>query len=317
MFIPKNSLIYHNAILFGVNQSPLIEGTDCRRQLGEVFSWFGRCVLLLICCLFSQGIYALKFNYADKLLQLPSPFQLQQADPHSLNSNAVAIRQVEISINIVESTVDISKALGINLSMHAHNQHGLFIDLPNKVPGQGMESVRSSLLLGKLPGNLLLDLELNALEKENKTKSIARPKLLTLNKHKAIIEKGVEIPYKIITKKGATSTSFKKAVLRLEVLPEIVGDAIMLELQINQDTPLFDPAGGDPAINTNKIKTKILVTDRGTVMIGGIFKDLTQHLQYQVPLLGSIPVLGALFRNKLTVVSKSEIVVFVTPRIIF
>ncbi|OEE45716.1 fimbrial protein [Enterovibrio norvegicus] len=171
--------------------------------------------------------------------------------------------------------------------------------------------------LGK---NLLLDLELSALQAESSAEIISSPRLLTTNKRAAYIEQGTELPYLEASSSGAAAVSFKKAVLSLSVTPQITPDnKLVLDLEVTQDKPAGSVvAGGGEAmaISTQRIGTQVLVNDGETVVLGGIYQhEMTEKVD-KVPLLGDIPGLGQLFRRDYENMTKRELLIFVTPRII-
>lgn len=163
-----------------------------------------------------------------------------------------------------------------------------------------------------------LDLELSALETEGEGQVIASPRLITSNQQAATIESGQEIPYQESTSSGATSTSFKKAVLSLVVTPQITPDnRVILEVKLNQDQRDASlTVNGVPALNTQQISTKVLVNNGETLVLGGVYHQDEHKNVSRIPFLGSIPILGALFRNTQDVNSRSELLIFVTPKII-
>ena len=173
--------------------------------------------------------------------------------------------------------------------------------------------------LAKLADGTLIDLELSALEQENKGEIIATPSITTANQKKARIEQGTEIPYVEASSSGATSVSFKKAVLSLEVTPQITPDnKIILDLIITQDTRgdnVQTPNGPAVAINTQQIETQVLVENGQTIVLGGIYQQEITSAVTKVPLLGDVPYLGALFRNTRHINEKRELLIFVTPKI--
>ncbi|TMN94019.1 type IV pilus secretin PilQ [Pseudoalteromonas phenolica] len=173
--------------------------------------------------------------------------------------------------------------------------------------------------LAKLADGTLIDLELSALEQENKGEIIATPSITTANQKKARIEQGTEIPYVEAASSGATSVSFKKAVLSLEVTPQITPDnKIILDLVITQDTRgdnVQTPNGPAVAINTQQIETQVLVENGQTIVLGGIYQQEITSAVTKVPLLGDVPYLGVLFRNTRHINEKRELLIFVTPKI--
>ncbi|WP_417699442.1 type IV pilus secretin PilQ [Pseudoalteromonas lipolytica] len=173
--------------------------------------------------------------------------------------------------------------------------------------------------VAKLANGTLIDLELTALEEENKGEIIASPRITTANQQKARIEQGTEIPYVEAASSGATTVSFKKAVLSLEVTPHITPDnKVILDLIITQDTrgdTVQTPTGPAVAIDTQQIQTQVLVENGQTVVLGGIFQQQIVNSTKKVPLLGDIPYLGVLFRSTSEFNEKRELLIFVTPKI--
>jgi len=173
--------------------------------------------------------------------------------------------------------------------------------------------------VAKLANGTLLDLELTALEEENRGEIIASPRITTANQKKARIEQGTEIPYVESASSGATTVSFKKAVLSLEVTPHITPDnKVILDLIITQDTrgdTVQTGTGPAVAIDTQEIQTQVLVENGQTVVLGGIFQQQIINSVKKVPLLGDIPYLGVLFRSTSEFNEKKELLIFVTPKI--
>lgn len=174
--------------------------------------------------------------------------------------------------------------------------------------------------IAKLADGTLIDLELSALEQENKGEIIATPSITTANQKKARIEQGTEIPYVEASSSGATTVSFKKAVLSLEVTPQITPDnKIILDLVITQDTKgdtVQTPNGPATAINTQQIQTQVLVENGQTIVLGGIYQQEVKTAVSKIPILGDIPYLGLLFKNSRDINEKRELLIFVTPKII-
>lgn len=174
--------------------------------------------------------------------------------------------------------------------------------------------------VAKLGSDTLLDLELSALQAESKAEIISSPRLITTNKQPAYIEQGTEIPYLEAASSGATSVSFKKAVLSLKVTPQITPDnRLVLDLSVTQDRPGAVVKTGDGeavAIDTQRIGTQVLVDNGETVVLGGIYQHSVQTSVDKVPLLGDIPYLGALFRRSYENHGKSELLIFVTPKVV-
>lgn len=171
--------------------------------------------------------------------------------------------------------------------------------------------------VARLANGTILDLELSALEKENKGEVIASPRITTSNQKEAYIEQGVEIPYQEAASSGATATQFKKAVLSLTVTPHITpDDKIILDLIVTQDTISDVRSGLAPAIDTQRIGTQVLVNNGETIVLGGIYQQAIISTVSKIPILGDIPYLGWLFRNSSQLNEKKELLIFVTPRIV-
>ncbi|WP_236580462.1 type IV pilus secretin PilQ [Rubrivivax sp. A210] len=191
-----------------------------------------------------------------------------------------------------------------------------FVNLPANTAALGANAATFALSLFGATANRFLNLELSALESEGKGTVISSPRVITADQKKASIEQGVEIPYQQATSSGATSVSFKKASLRLEVTPQITPEGnVILTLEVSNDSR-GDPSPAGPAINTKKVNTEVLVENGGTVVIGGIFTQNDRTTINKVPLLGDIPVVGYLFQNRVKSTSKTELLVFITPKIV-
>ena len=145
---------------------------------------------------------------------------------------------------------------------------------------------------------------------------ISSPRVLTADQVEAVIEQGTEIPYQQATSSGATAVSFRKANLALKVKPQIAPDGnVIMTLDVNKDQPgTTTPAGVQ--INTKHVKTEVLIENGGTVVIGGIFEQTNRSDLTQIPLLGDLPYVGFLFRNRAQTTQKTELLVFITPRIV-
>jgi type IV pilus assembly protein PilQ len=174
--------------------------------------------------------------------------------------------------------------------------------------------------IATLGSDTLLDLELSALQRESKAEVISSPRLLTTNKKPAYIEQGTEIPYLESSSSGATSIAFKKAVLSLKVTPQITPDnRLVLDLSVTQDRPgqvVKTGTGEAVAIDTQRIGTQVLVENGETVVLGGIFQHSITDTVDKVPLLGDLPLLGKLFRRSYQSMGKSELLIFVTPKVV-
>ncbi len=190
----------------------------------------------------------------------------------------------------------------------------LNVNLPTSNPAASI-----GLHIAKLANGTLIDLELSALEKENKGEIIASPRIIAANQQKARIEQGTEIPYTESASSGATTVSFKKAVLSLEVTPHITPDnKVILDLVITQDTrgdTVQTGTGEAVSIDTQEIQTQVLVENGQTVVLGGIFQQQIINTTSKVPILGDIPYVGRLFKSTSEFNEKRELLIFVTPKI--
>jgi type IV pilus assembly protein PilQ len=178
-----------------------------------------------------------------------------------------------------------------------------------------------SFALGILGNNFLVDLELSAAQAETKAAVISSPRVITANQKEATIEQGTEIPYQQSASSGATTISFKKAVLSLKVTPQITPDnRIILDLDVRNDSigTITVTSGGVnvPSIDTKEISTQVLVNDGQTVVLGGILETTSRDASTKVPYLGDIPVLGNLFKTTTKTDNKDELLIFVTPKIV-
>lgn len=192
----------------------------------------------------------------------------------------------------------------------------LNVNLPVSSAGAG----RIGFQVASLVDGTILDLELSALESENKGEIIASPRITVANQREAYIEQGTEIPYVQATSSGATSVEFKKAVLSLKVTPHITPDnRVILDLVVTQDTrgeTVSTSTGPAVAIDTQEIKTQVLVENGETVVLGGIFQQLNTDDISKVPLFGDLPVVGNLFKKSSEIYQKRELLIFVTPKIV-
>jgi len=174
--------------------------------------------------------------------------------------------------------------------------------------------------IARLLDGTIIDLELSALESENKGEVIASPRITVANQHEAYIEQGTEIPYVEATSSGATSVEFKKAVLSLKVTPHITPDnRIIMDLVVTQDTrgdTVSTSTGDAVAIDTQEISTQVLVENGETIVLGGIFQQSSSNDVRKVPLLGDLPFVGYLFKNTAEILEKRELLIFVTPKIL-
>lgn len=192
----------------------------------------------------------------------------------------------------------------------------LNVNLPAEVDTGITGSV--GVALAKLKRKFLLDLEISALESEGVGELVSSPRLVTANQKEAYIEQGEEIPYQEATSSGATSVEFKKAVLALRVTPQITPDGkIIMDLKINQDRRSTQPEVlGVPAIDTQQIETQVLVDNGQTIVLGGVYQETKQHSVLRIPFLGSLPVVGNLFKSTEEMKERSELLIFITPKIV-
>jgi len=256
----------------------------------------------------------------------------------------VPVRQVMIEARIVEASDTFGKSLGVKLGGSFQNKRNAigtytdmtgvnattpptmtatpgysnnFVNLPaGDAGGTGKQAGAFVLSLFNSSFSRMLNLEISALEADGKGKLISSPRVITADQTKALIEQGEEIPYQQATSSGATSISFRKAVLKLEVTPQITPEGnIILTLDVSKDARGVNTSAG-PAINTKHVQTEVLVENGGTVVIGGIFELTETNDESRIPVLGEAPVIGALFRNRERVANKTEMLVFITPKMI-
>ena len=188
-----------------------------------------------------------------------------------------------------------------------------FVNLPSSGAG-GFLPAAFAVSLFSSAANRFLNLEISALEADGRGKIVSSPRVVTADQVKALIEQGTEFPYQTATSSGATAVSFRKANLKLEVTPQITPEgSIILDVDINKDSRGETTAAGI-AINTKHVQTQVLVENGGTVVIGGIFTDEESEDVAKVPLLGDIPIVGNLFKNKNKSTRKQELLIFITPR---
>ncbi|MFI8978674.1 type IV pilus secretin PilQ [Ectopseudomonas khazarica] len=259
----------------------------------------------------------------------------------------IPVRQVMIEARIVEANVDYNKALGVrwggasrrgNWSVYGKDGATSFDDdgrvlLPGTdtvgdftldegtapVPfvDMGVANSTAGIGIGFLTDNITLDLQLSAMEATGNGEVISQPKVVTSDKETAKILKGQEVPYQEASSSGATSTSFKEAALSLEVTPQITPDnRIIMEVKVTKDAPNFQAAiNGVPPINKNEVNAKVLVNDGETIVIGGVFENTQTKATEKVPFLGDLPFVGRVFRRDIVQDEKTELLVFITPRI--
>ena len=190
------------------------------------------------------------------------------------------------------------------------------VNLP-ATPRAGAAGVFSMILFNR-SRTAFLDAEISALEADGKGKVVSSPRVMTANQIEALIEQGIEIPYQEASSSGATSISFRKANLSLKVKPQITPDGkVTMALDINKDTPNTKlQTGSGVAIDTKHVKTEVLVENGGTVVIGGIYTENVMETTHRVPFFGDLPYVGWLFKNREWIDDKTELLVFITPRIV-
>ncbi|WP_244213126.1 type IV pilus secretin PilQ [Idiomarina ramblicola] len=242
-----------------------------------------------------------------------------------VNDLDVPVKQVLIEARMVTVKANVSKELGIRWGATEYGLtvpedassfiKGMQVDLPATNPA-GTFSAN----LARLSDDILLDLELTALEQENKAEIITSPKIFTSNQQSAYIEQGTEIPYVETAAHGATAVQFKKAVMGLTVTPQITpNDHVLMELTITQNTrgdTVATPTGPAVAIDTQEMSTRVLAKNGETIVLGGIFQEHNLNDDRRVPILGSLPLLGNLFSHQQQRNEKRELMIFVTPTIL-
>ena len=258
----------------------------------------------------------------------------------------VPVRQVVIEARIVVASTNFDKALGIRwgggttytrgdtqysaggsqdtlsdlnpTGLARQNQiTGKTIDFPDAlVVDLGAVNPTSTFAIGLLTDEGLLEMELSALESDGISEVVSQPKLVTADGQTASIKSGVEIPYQEASSSGATSVSFKDAVLSLEVTPQITpNDRIIMDLKINKDSR-GETVGGIPSINTNEIQTQVLVSNGETIVLGGVYDTLESESVSKTPFLGDLPYIGRLFKRTTKSKEKTELLIFITPKLI-
>lgn len=191
------------------------------------------------------------------------------------------------------------------------NNQGLNVNLPVSSPSGSI-----GLALAKLPLGMILQLELSAMQAEGRGEVISSPRVITANQKQATIEQGTEIPYQEATSSGATNVSFKEAVLKLDVTPQITpDDRIVMDLEVSKDE-VGEVFLGVPSIDTRSVATQVLVDNGETVVLGGIYEQSINDNVERVPFFGDLPYVGFLFKNEFKEDRKRELLVFVTPKIV-
>jgi type IV pilus assembly protein PilQ len=190
-----------------------------------------------------------------------------------------------------------------------------FVNLPATAQG-GYNPATFALSLFGSSVNRFLNLEISALEADGRGKVVSSPRLVTADQIKATIQQGTKVPYQRATSSGATAIEFVDATLKLEVTPQITPEGnVILDVEVNKDS-IGAATQGVFSINTKSVKTQVLVENGGTVVIGGIFEQTDRSDVTKVPVLGDVPYLGNLFKTKTTAVRKTELLIFLTPKVV-
>ena len=269
-----------------------------------------------------------------------------------LNQLDVPIRQVLISSRIVIASDDFSRELGVRFGVTDVSSYGTdgiktmsgSLDATNTVINDAVTNLGTTgtpfpvtmpsslnrlgvnlpavgagagaVAFSVLKGGSLVDLEISAMQSENKGEVISSPRVVTADRHEAFIEQGVEIPYLSASSSGATSVEFKKAVLSIKVTPQITpDDRVIMDLTVNKDS-VGEVFAGIPSIDTREVQTQVLVNNGDTIVLGGIYEQITGNQVNKIPFLGDLPLIGFLFRHTLESDQKAELLIFVTPKIL-
>ncbi len=252
----------------------------------------------------------------------------------------VPVRQVLIEARIVEADDQFGQSLGVRLGaglavpLRMNNRSNtLALGATNSTTGAGVVTgnqvnfpagsagqtlntpANFAVSLFNAAADRFINVEISALEADGRGKVVSRPRVVTADQTKALIEQGTELPYQTASASGATSITFRKANLKLEVTPQITPDgSVVLDVDVNRDSVgQITPAGY--AINTKHVKTQVRVEDGGTVVLGGIYEETDRNNESKVPGLGDVPGLGWLFKNRDQAQRKSELLIFLTPRV--
>ncbi|CAI8823160.1 type IV pilus secretin PilQ [Pseudomonas donghuensis] len=229
----------------------------------------------------------------------------------------VPVRQVMIEARIVEANVDFEKALGVRWGGAVQVGKGLSLGSADTFVDLGVDRAASSIGVGLVRNNVLLDLELSAMEKTGNGEIISQPKVVTADKETARILKGTEVPYQETSGSGATSVTFREASLSLEVTPQITPDnRVIMAVKVTKDEPDYlNALDHVPAIRKNEVNAKVRINDGETIVIGGVYSTVQSKVVDKVPFFGDVPYVGRLFRRDVLQEKKSELLVFLTPRI--
>jgi type IV pilus assembly protein PilQ len=262
----------------------------------------------------------------------------------------IASRQVMIEARIVEASDNFGRALGVKLGTMSNAFHvggsqyvgvggnynavatetgqtvsktfpltdGQFVNFPAQagLVSSTATAATFALSLFSASASRFLNLELSALEEDGSGRIISSPRVITADQVQAVVEAGEELPYQQATSSGATSVSFQKAQIRLQVTPQITPEGnVILDVDVNKDSVGRSTSAGF-AIDTKHVKTTALVENGGTVVLGGLFQQSENNVTDKIPFLGDIPVLGNLFKSTSKLVTRTELLIFITPRII-
>ena len=259
----------------------------------------------------------------------------------------IPVRQVLIESRIVNASTNFGKNLGVrfgasdtrdiaggttavsgNLNGTTQLLNGetlemndrLNVNMPaSRLQGVPFNPTSIGLAIAKLPFGRLLELELSALQAEGEGEIISNPRVVTSNQKEAIISQGTEFPYQEASAAGNTNTEFKEAVLQLKVTPQITpDDHIIMDIAVNKDAlnTTATNNNGEPAIDTQKVESQVLVNDGETIVIGGIYEQTKANNVVRTPFFGDLPYVGRLFQNRSNTSEKKELLIFVTPKII-
>ena len=287
----------------------------------------------------------------NQLFVTDIPVKLEQVQ-QLISKIDISVRQVLIEARIVEASDTFGKSLGVKLGgsdlraqrggdggyqLNGSDRIGFgtsygnavatsgaggsvdtlgnFVNLPGVGQG-GYNPATFAISLFNAGANRFLNLEISALEADGKGKVVSSPRVVTSDQVKALVEQGTELPYQVASASGATSIAFRKANLKLEVTPQITPEGnIILDVDVTKDTVGQSTAAGF-AINTKHVKTQVLVENGGTVVIGGIFEEITSDNETKVPFFGDLPGVGHLFKTKGRISNKQEMLIFITPKMI-
>ncbi len=290
----------------------------------------------------------------NQLFVTDIPSRLEQVQ-ELLTKIDIPVRQVLIEARIVEADENFNKSIGVRLggsdlrgvrggdagyALGGSNRVALggsynavasttleaantlntintnFVNMPALGFG-GISPASFAVSLFSPAANRFLNLEISALQADGRGKVVSSPRVITADQIKAIIEQGTEYPYQVASASGATALAFRKAVMKLEVVPQITPEGgIILDVQVSKDTRGESLGGGQVAINTKRIQTQVLVENGGTVVIGGIYESLETEGETKVPVLGDIPGIGNLFKSRNRTVDRKELLVFLTPKVV-